>query len=130
MHTQHGIGIDLRPAGEHFLERLESRLVLALVLGLVNGEGLAGQVASLQSAAIKAGTVIVETLADHLPALDDDAAMTLTEGGELGLLETQTEVIVELHFWVGSELYIVNSRFQILEDLKVGNKIKSRKSRS
>ena len=98
MHTQHGIGIDLRPAGEHFLERLESRLVLALVLGLVNGEGLAGQVASLQSTAVKAGTVIVETLADHLAALDDDAAMTLTQGRELGLLDTQTEVIVELHF--------------------------------
>ena len=98
MHTQNWIGVGLTLAGEHVLERLKDRLNLSLVLGLVDGERLAWQVAGLESAAIKARTIVVETLTDHLAAFDDDTAMALTEGRELGLLETQTEVIVKLHF--------------------------------
>ena len=98
VHAQDGVGIGLALAGEHVLEGLEGRLDLSLVLGLVDGEGLAGQVTGLESAAIETGAVIIETLADHLASLYDDATMALTEGGELGLLKTQTEVIVKLHF--------------------------------
>lgn len=51
----------------------------------------------LENSAVKAGTVIVVTLANHLAAANNDTAMTVVEGRFGGLLEAKREIIVRLH---------------------------------
>lgn len=53
----------------------------------------------LQGSAIVAGSIVVESLADDLAALHDDAAVAEAERGERCLLQAQVQVIVRPHFW-------------------------------
>lgn len=77
-------------------------LLLLLRLLLVVRERAArecghGELARLQGAAVVAAAVVVEAVADHLAALDDDAAVAVLERGAEGLLQAQVLVIVRLH---------------------------------
>lgn len=116
MHAQHIVGaVRLVEDG---LERLEAAVVLALwlqlvqLVQLVQGERLARQSAGLQSPTVEPRAVVIESLADHLAALDDNAAVAVVQRRELSLLEAQVEVSVSLHcdlmvgevwgHWIGS----------------------------
>ena len=85
------------------LRRLVLLLMLLPRLGLlalmdrrraVVGGAAASQLPGLESPAVEAAAVIVEALADHLAAADNDAAVAIVQGGLAGLLEAQREEVV------------------------------------
>lgn len=85
--------------------------ILCSAMG-VGGErrGARGEATGLESAAIVAGAVIIEALADDLAALDDNAAVAEVEGRERGLLETEIEIVVRLHFVLRAMLKFLPGR--------------------
>ena len=70
-----------------------------------------GQAAGLEDAAVVAGAIVVEALADDLASLDDDATVAEVERREGGLLEAEIEVVVGLHFALN-----VRSRLDDVDD--------------
>lgn len=77
--------------------RLSGRFLALPLLLLQLRQGRAvvaqrGETAGLEGAAVEAWPVVVVALADDLAAADDDAAMSVVEGGFAGLLEAEGEV--------------------------------------
>jgi hypothetical protein len=115
MKRQRSVGV---VAIAHQLERHEGARVLLIIrrrLGfrlqlrlqtlfeLSNGravEGVAGQDAGLESPTIEAWTVGVETLADDLPATNNDGTVAVVERRLLGLSEAerQERIVSWRHF--------------------------------
>lgn len=85
------------------IQALYIRLGLGLGLSLQFSNGWSiqatrGNAAVLQSAAVEAWAVIIETLTDYLATADDDTAVAVMEGRQSSLLDTEREIIVGLHF--------------------------------
>lgn len=94
--------VDKVAAAERLANELKCRDArhVGLVLRQAGGPGGAGAVldaAGLEGAAVVAGAVVIEALADDLTSLDDDAAVTVAKGGESRLLQTKIHVPVSLH---------------------------------
>lgn len=66
---------------------------------VVKGEDSFGQGAGLEdAAAVIAGAIVIEALADDLATLDDDTTVAVVQGREVGLLDAEVEVRIGLHF--------------------------------
>jgi len=91
--VQHQLGLMLRLRLQTLFEVGDGRAI----------KGVGSQDASLQSPAIEARTVGVETLADDLSTTDDDGTVAVVERGQLGLSEAERQegIVSWRHFDLG-----------------------------
>lgn len=92
--------IDSNTTGRDIVLRLRLGLVLHLVLQLCDSWSIINilcNLPSLQSTAIKAGTVIIVALANDLATTDDDSAVAIMKWRLSSLLETEGKIVVGLH---------------------------------
>ena len=86
-----------RPADELKLRNAGEVALIIRQGWRLDGGGTVLDAAGLEGAAVVSGTVVIEALTDDLSALDDDAAVTVAEGRERRLLQTDIQVLVGLH---------------------------------
>lgn len=67
-------------------------------LAVFHWEGRGRELTCLEGAAVIAGPVVIETVADDFAALDNDAAVAVKERRLGGLLEAEIQIVVVLHF--------------------------------
>lgn len=63
----------------------------------VQQSGVGRSLTGINMAAVVARAKVVETLANDLATLDDDAAVAIAKGRQRGLLEANVEISVRLH---------------------------------